>query len=89
MISIKNGYLCKAYSTCNSNMTEYIPFRLHIQRRGYKLRTSIHINMYSLQLILQSKFKCGWIKFVEVSDPVPVRMLSMVEIIKRLHFVYT
>ena len=34
MIGIKNGLLHKAYGTCNSNINEYIPFRLHIHRWG-------------------------------------------------------
>ena len=33
--------------TSNLNMTEYIPFRLHIQRRGYKLNGIISISIHS------------------------------------------
>ena len=47
MTGIKIWLLCKTYSNCNSNMTEYIPFRLHIQRRGYALHRFISISKYA------------------------------------------
>ena len=51
MIGIKNGILCKTYSTCNSNMTEYNLFPSdYIFREG----VISYIGIYSLRLILQS-----------------------------------
>ena len=41
------AFLRKTYSICNLSKTEYIPFRLHIQRRGYKLHGFISISIPS------------------------------------------
>ena len=56
MIGIKNGFLCKTYSTCNSNMTRVISYI-----------ESIHPSLGADESNL-----------FEVSDPVPVHILSMV-----------
>ena len=76
MIGIENGFLHKPYSTCNSSKTEYIPFRLHIQRRGYKLHGFISISI-PFHKSNNPSLGADGSKMFELSNPLYVRRLSM------------